>query len=50
MNDIHSLAINDEAQYLKAVQEKEVKAQMKEDEDARRQMQSKHYNMHGLSQ
>jgi hypothetical protein len=49
-DDIQSLAKRDEQSYIKAMQEKELRDQRKEDEKLREQLKSKHMAYVGLSQ
>jgi hypothetical protein len=48
VQDQSTLAKRDEQQYLKAVQEKEERAQRKESEDAQRLVRQKNNNLNGL--
>jgi len=48
-NDIGALAQRDEVRYLKAVQEKEEVQRRKDEDEQRKNVQTKHFNMQGLN-
>eukprot|EP00349_Pseudokeronopsis_sp_Brazil_P008110 CAMPEP_0202967572 /NCGR_PEP_ID=MMETSP1396-20130829/12479_1 /ASSEMBLY_ACC=CAM_ASM_000872 /TAXON_ID= /ORGANISM="Pseudokeronopsis sp., Strain Brazil" /LENGTH=64 /DNA_ID=CAMNT_0049692757 /DNA_START=667 /DNA_END=861 /DNA_ORIENTATION=+ len=47
--DIHTLAKRDEARYLRAVAEKEELHRRKEDEEKRKELQTKNFNKQSLN-